>query len=193
MGQPQKQLTQLLREFGKGDADALAELFPQVQAHLHRLAMRYMARENPGHTLQPTALVHEAFLRLVEGKQVEWRDRTHFFALAARLMRRILTDHAKAKRADKRGGGGVRVSFDENVHGGSTGDEGEDLLALDQALEKLKGESERQAKVVELRYFGGLTVEEVAECLKASPATIKRDWNSARLWLYREIQKHKES
>jgi RNA polymerase sigma factor (TIGR02999 family) len=191
VGEPNKDLTKLLKDFGSGSAEALHKLYPQVHEHLHRLAMRYMSRENPGHTLQPTALVHEAFLRLVEGKQVEWQDRTHFFAVAARMMRHILTDHAKAKRAEKRGGGGIKVSFDEKLHAAQAPQEGDDLLALDAALEKLKGMNERQAQVVELRYFGGLSIEETSECLQSSPATIKRDWNSAKLWLFRELNKTK--
>lgn len=187
-------LTKLLKDFGRGDSEALQSIFPQVHEHLRRIAVKYMNRENSGHTLQPTALVHEAFLRLVEGKQVDWQDRTHFFAVAARMMRRILTDHAKAKRAEKRGGGGIRISFDEKMHGGATPpDEGDDLLALDEALNLLKLHNERQAQVVELRYFGGLSIEETAECLQASPATIKRDWNSAKLWLFRELRKLQEA
>jgi RNA polymerase sigma-70 factor, ECF subfamily len=189
MGAPGKDLTKLLKDFSDGSAEALEKLYPQVHDHLHRLAVRYMSRENSGHTLQPTALVHEAFMRLVEGKQVDWQDRTHFFAVAARMMRRILTDHAKAKRAEKRGGGGIKIAFEENLHAVPPSNEGDDLLALDEALEKLKAINERQAQVVELRYFGGLSIEETAACLQASPATIKRDWSSAKLWLFRELKK----
>jgi RNA polymerase sigma-70 factor, ECF subfamily len=193
VSQPGKDLTTLLREFGRGDSAAIEKIYPQVYDHLHRLAIRFMSRENKGHTLQPTALVHEAFLKLVEGKQVDWQDRTHFFAVAARMMRRILTDHAKAKRAEKRGGGAVKVSFEENLHAAPAPDSGEDLLALDEALETLKELNERQAQVIELRYFGGLSIEETAECLKTSPATIKRDWNSAKLWLFRELKNKQDA
>ncbi len=193
MAQIPTELTVLLKELGKGDSETLEKLYPQVYEHLHRLAVRFMSRERSGHTLQPTALVHESFLKLVEGKAVDYQDRTHFFAVAARMMRRILTDHAKAKRADKRGGGGIKISFEENVHAVADESQSDDVLALDEALEKLKGESERQALVVELRYFGGLSIEETAECLKASPATIKRDWNSAKLWLFRELKKSKDA
>jgi len=187
------ELTVLLKELGKGDSKALDKLYPQVYDHLHRLAVRFMSRERQGHTLQPTALVHESFLKLVEGKAVDYQDRTHFFAVAARMMRRILTDHAKAKRADKRGGGGIKITFEENLHAAPDESQADDVLALDEALEKLKAENERQALVVELRYFGGLSIEETADCLNASPATIKRDWNSAKLWLFRELKKSQDA
>lgn len=184
-----KDLTVLLKEFGRGGSEAIEKIYPQVYDHLHRIAIRFMNQENKGHTLQPTALVHEAFLILAEGKQIDWQDRKHFFAVAARMMRRILTDHAKAKRAQKRGGGAIKVSFEENLHAVAAPEEGDDLLDLDEALEQLKAMNERQAQVVELRYFGGLSIEETAEYLQASPATVKRDWNSAKLWLFREIKR----
>jgi RNA polymerase sigma-70 factor, ECF subfamily len=193
VSEPGKDLTMLLKEFGRGNSEALEKIYPQVYDHLHRLALRFMSREKSGHTLQPTALVHEAFLKLVEGKQVEWQDRTHFFAIAARMMRRILTDHAKAKLAEKRGGGGIKIAYEENLHAVSKEEPGEDLLALDEALEKLKLMNERQAQVVELRYFGGLSLEETAACLQISLATIKRDWTSAKLWLFRELDKSKNA
>jgi RNA polymerase sigma factor (TIGR02999 family) len=181
-----KDITQLLVEYGKGNEEALESLLPQVYQHLHRLAVKYMRRENPNHTLQPTALVNEAFLRLTNGQAVSWQNRAHFFAVSANLMRRILTDHAKAKRAQKRGGKEVRVSFDEKIHWAT--DDGPDLIALNDALERLSALDERQARVVELRYFGGLSIEETAEVLQSSPATVKRDWAMAKLWLYREMK-----
>jgi RNA polymerase sigma-70 factor, ECF subfamily len=194
MAKPAGNITQLLDDYRSGNETALEKLLPQVYDQLHRIAAKYMRRENEKHTLQPTALVHEAFLRLVDGAQVDWQNRAHFFAVAANLMRRILVDHAKAKRAAKRGGGGIHVSFDEQMHASGTaeGTSEPDVLALDRALKKLAKTEERQARVVELRYFGGLSVEEVADALQASPATIKRDWAAAKLWLYREIQKDKE-
>lgn len=194
MANPAKDITKLLVEFRKGDEAALEKLLPQVYEHLHKLASGYMRRENQRHTLQPTALVHEAFMRLVEGAEVDWQNRAHFFAVAANLMRRILVDHAKAKKAAKRGGSGVHVSFDEKFHVAEGANDGSpDVLELDKALKKLAKIDERQSKVVELRYFGGLSIEEAAEALKASPATIKRDWAAAKLWLYRELKKEDET
>ena len=192
MAKSGENITQLLDDYRSGDRAALERLLPQVYDQLHRIAAKYMARENQRHTLQPTALVHEAFLRLVDGAEVNWQNRAHFFAVAANLMRRILVDHAKAKRAKKRGGGGIHVSFDEKLHVAGEDANEPDVLALDAALKKLAKVDERQARVVELRYFAGLGIEEVADALQASPATIKRDWAAAKLWLYREIQKSKE-
>ena len=186
MSAAEKKITELLKDYEGGSQEALEKLYPQVYEHLHRLAVKYMNRERQGHTLQPTALVNEAFIRLVEGQGVDWQNRTHFFAIAARVMRRILTDHAKAKKAAKRGGNDIRVSFDEKFHWATK--DSPDLIELNDALERLETINERQAKVVELRYYGGLSVEEVAEFLNASPATVKRDWASAKMWLYRELQ-----
>lgn len=185
-----RNITALLVEYKKGDKKALEALLPQVYDHLHRLAVGYMRRENARHTLQPTALVHEAFLRLVEGAEVDWQNRTHFFAVAASLMRRILVDHAKAKKAAKRGGGGVHIAFDEKIHWRA--DDEPDVLVLDRALKRLSKVDPRQGQVVEMRYFGGLSIEETAEALDASPATIKRDWAAAKLWLYRELNKENQ-
>jgi RNA polymerase sigma-70 factor, ECF subfamily len=186
-------ITQLLTEYRKGDQRALDALLPQVYEQLHRLAAGYMRKENAGHTLQPTALVNEAFMKLVKGADVDWRNRSHFFAVAANIMRHILVDHAKAKRAAKRGGGGIVVAFDEKFHTGPKEDDNTpDLIALDAALKRLAEIDERQAKVVELRYFGGMSVEETAEALTTSPATVKRDWAAAKLWLYRELKKQDE-
>jgi RNA polymerase sigma factor (TIGR02999 family) len=182
-----KDITQLLVKYGKGDENALAQLLPEIYENLHRLAIAFMRKENPNHTLQPTALVNEAFLKLTQGgRDISWQNRAHFFAVAAQMMRRILIDHAKAKRAAKRGGGGARVSFDEKIHAATK--EGPDLLALDSALDHLAKTDERQARLVELRYFGGLSIEETAEVMQISPATVKREWAAAKLWLYRELK-----
>jgi RNA polymerase sigma factor (TIGR02999 family) len=179
-------LTQLLISYGQGNQNALEALLPEVYTELRRLAQSYMRKENTGHTLQATALVHEAFFRLIDQKQVQWQNRAQFFGVAAQLMRRILIDHARQRLAAKRGGSQARIAFDEAVHW-TDKDEGPDLLALDQALEKLTLIDERQAKVVELRYFGGLSIEETAHVLHTSPATVKRDWTLAKAWLYREL------
>lgn len=187
MGDPAHKITTLLQEYVSGKSGALEELYPEVYKQLHHLAVKYMNREKSGHTLQPTALVNEAFIRLVEGTNVDWQNRAHFFAVCARIMRRLLTDHAKAKKAEKRGGNNIKVSFDEQFHVGPNADT--DLLALEEAMVRLEKISERQAQVVELRFFGGLSVEETAEVLATSPATVKRDWATAKMWLYRELQK----
>lgn len=190
MAKPSGKITQLLQDYRKGDAKALEALIPQVYEELHRLAKNYMRKENAGHTLQPTALLNEAFVKISNGVNVDWQDRAHFFAVSANIMRRILTDHAKAKKSQKRGGKGARITFDEKIHWNE--DDGPDLLELDRLLTRLAGVDERQARVVELRYFAGLSVEETAEALKSSPATIKRDWAMAKLWLFRELSPHSE-
>ena len=182
-------LTQLLKESSKGNNDAMKALWPKVYKELQGLARRYMSRESSGHTLQPTALVHEAFLKIFEGKPIDWQNRGHFYAIAAQVMRQIMVDHAKAKRAQKRGGGGFKVEFDENLHVPDQDTNEPDVLALDEALERLKKMDPRLVKVVELRYFGGLSIEETAEALEVSPNTVKRDWASAKLWLYRELKR----
>ena len=184
-----KELTQLLIRYGEGRRDALDALLPAVYQELRRLAGGYMRRENKAHTLQPTALVHEAFFRLIDQNEIQWKNRAQFFGVAASLMRRILIDHARARLADKRGGGQIRVEFDEAIHPVSTtaADAEAELVALDTALKRLAAIDERQARVVELRYFGGLSIEETAEALEASPATVKRDWVLARNWLQREL------
>ena len=181
------QVTQLLMDWGKGDQAALERLLPLVQQELHRLASHYMRRERPGHTIQPTALVNEAYLRLVEQTNVRWQNRAHFFGIAAGVMRRVLCDHARARLADKRGGGAVRVSL---VEAESRPDEQTaDMLALDEALGELAEVDPRKARVVELRYFGGLSVEETAEVLKVSPDTVGREWRRARAFLLREMER----
>ena len=182
-----KEITQLLVAWGAGDESALEELAPLVHAELRRLAHRYMGGERAGHTLQTTALVNEAYLRLIDWKSVRWQSRAHFFGVSAQLMRRILVDFARARGYRKRGGGTPRVALDEAA---AVSDErGADLLALDEALRALAELDPRQSKVVELRFFGGLTVEEAAEVLKVSPATVERDWSFARAWLHRELSK----
>lgn len=180
-------LTQWLVGYGKGDSAALDRLLPHVYSELKKLAAAQLKRESAGHTLQPTALVHEAYLRLIDQREVQWQNRAHFFGVAAQIMRRILIDHARRKRARKRDAGGVRVTFDERLP--STSDGEPDLLALDDALNRLHELDPRQARVVELRYFGGLSVEETAEALSTSPATVKRDWAVARAWLHRELER----
>ena len=179
------EVTQLLRAWGEGDREALDRLIPLVHAELHRLAHNYMRREQGGHTLQTSALVNEAYLRLVDIKGVGWQDRAHFFAVSAQIMRRILVDFARSRQNLKRGGGAQRVSLDEALV--VSPERGADLLALDEALERLAGLNARQSQVVELRYFGGLSEDEVAEVLKVSPRTVRSDWSLARAWLYREL------
>jgi RNA polymerase sigma factor (TIGR02999 family) len=179
------EVTQLLRAWGEGDNGALERLAPVVERELHRLAHRCMARENPGHTLQTTALVNEAYLRLVDIKAVSWHDRAHFFAISARMMRRVLTDFARARKYQKRGGGAVQVSLDEGLV--VTPERDPDILALDEALSRFAEEYPRQSQVVELRFFGGLEVDETAEALKISTVTVKRDWRFAKSWLLRAM------
>lgn len=179
----------LLARAKSGDDKAVAALLPLVYDELRRLAASYLRRERGGQTLQPTALVHEAYVRLIgEGKQ-PWQDRTHFVAIAALSMRQILVERARRRHAAKRGGDPVRITLDDHVLGQAPrrGEAAIDLVALDAALERLAAEQPRQAKIVELRYFGGLNVDECAEALGISPATVKRDWTLARAWLKRAL------
>lgn len=178
-------VTQLLADWRGGDRAALARLLPAVHGELKKIARGYLARERPGHTLQPTALVNEAYLRLVDQNRVEWASRSHFFAIAATQMRRILVSYARRRAADKRGAGERAVTLVDAI--AAAGPREVDLLALDQALGRLEGIDPRQARVVELRYFAGLTIEETAEALGISTATVKLDWSLARAWLYREL------
>jgi len=178
-------VTELLVAWSGGDASALEQLIPLVHAELQRLARRQMLSEREGHTLQTTALVNEAYLRLVDLTRIRWQDRAHFFAMSARLMRRILVDHARSRRYIKRGGGARRVPFDEGLT--VSAEPAADLVALDDALQALARVDARKSQVVELRYFGGLSVEETAEALHVSPETVMRDWRLARAWLLREI------
>ena len=181
------EVTQLLLAWGQGDKSALDRLIPLVQSELRRLARHYMRRETPGHVLQTTALVNEAYLRLVDQRKVKWQNRAHFFGVSAQLMRRILVDFARARNNLKRGGKARQVSLDEALV--VSGDRGTDLAALDDALTALAEIDPRQSKVVELRFFGGLSVQETAEVLEVSPDTVMRDWKVAKLWLLRELSK----
>jgi RNA polymerase sigma factor (TIGR02999 family) len=181
-------VTRLLADLRAGRPDAVEQVLPLVYDELRAIAARHMRRERPGHTLQPTALVHDAFLKLVDQTRVDWQDRAHFFAVASQAMRRILVDHARARAAGKRGAGAEHVPADETVVLGDQPPLGpEDLLALDAALRELAAHDRQQAAVVELRYFGGLTIEETAEALRMSPATVKREWSMARAWLHRRL------
>ena len=185
MAETSQNVTQLLIGWGNGDKQALDALLPVVYEELRKQAAGYLRRERPGHTLQTTALIHEAYMKLVDQKNVHWQNRAHFFGIAAQLMRRILVDHARTKKRAKRGGSNIRVSFnDANVLGPS---QNLDIVALDEALARLSEIDEQQSRIVELRFFSGLTVEETAEVLAISPATVKRDWSMAKAWLHREI------
>jgi RNA polymerase sigma factor (TIGR02999 family) len=178
-------VTQILQEVSGGDKDAPARLMPLVYDELRRLADHYLRQERPDHTLQPTALVHEAYLKLIDQTRVDWQNRAHFFGVAAQLMRRILVDHARRHRASKRGGFQQKLTLDEAVDYSQPRDL--DLVALDDALNALAQMDARQSQIVELRFFGGLTIEETAEALGVSPATVKVDWSMAKAWLRREI------
>jgi RNA polymerase sigma-70 factor (ECF subfamily) len=177
-------VTQLLVAWGAGDESAFEKLAPLVYDELRRLARRYMAGERPGHTLQTTALVNEAYLKLVDIHQIKWQNRTHFFAMSARLMRRILVDFARSRRYQKRGAGAQKVPLDEAL---LVLDSGHDLVAVDDALKALAEVDARKSQVVEMRFFGGLTVEETADALGVSPETVMRDWKVAKAWLSREL------
>jgi RNA polymerase sigma-70 factor (ECF subfamily) len=183
---PSGQVTRLLHAWSDGDQGALERLLPLVEAELRRIARAYMARERRDHTLQATALVNEAFVRLVDARGLRWHDRAHFFGISARLMRRVLVDHARARGYRKRGGGAQRVTLTEVIAMSRGPDL--DVLALDRALERLATVDERKSRVIELRFFGGLNVEETAEVLHVSNDTVKRDWRLARLWLVRELK-----
>ncbi|MEO5741777.1 MAG: sigma-70 family RNA polymerase sigma factor [Vicinamibacterales bacterium] len=180
------QATGLLLKWGQGDETALDRLIPLVQQELHQIARRCMAGERAGHSLQATALVNEAYLRLINAKNVAWHDRAHFLAVAARVMRRLLVDHARARHYQKRGGDAARVTLDEALVVASEPDQ--DFVALDDALTALAAVDARKSQVVEMRFFGGLTIEETAEALQVSRDTVKRDWNMAKLWLLRELR-----
>ncbi len=187
MASPAADVTRLLVAWGQGDRSALDVLIPLVHRELRRLAHRYMAGERTGHTLQTTALVNEAYLRLVDCRQVRWQDRAHFFAVSAGLMRRILVDFARSRNYQKRGGGARPITLNENLNleaHGST-----DLEALDDALNALAAIDPRRSQVVELKFFGGLTAEEIAEVLAVTPQTIRRDWRLARLWLWHQLKR----
>src|SRR5437762_5952798 len=179
------EVTQLLGDGIGGDEGALEKLIPLVQPELHRLAHHYMSRERAGHTLQTTAILNEAYLRLVDDTKPLWQNRTHFVAAAAQLMRRIMVDHARERNSLKRGGGALKVTLDEAALVTET--RSEELLALDEALERLAVQDSRKSQIVELRYFGGLTVEETAEFLELSQRKVEREWTMAKAWLYRAL------
>ena len=180
-----QQVTQLLLSWSAGDHEALDQLIPLVDHELRRLAHRYMSRERPGHTLQTTALVNEAYLRLVDQSEVRWQNRAHFFAVSAQLMRHILVDYARQKRYAKRGGGARKVDLSEAAT--VSEERAAEVVALDEALSGLAEIDRRKSQVVELRYFGGLSLEEVAEVLQVAPITVRREWEAAKAWLYREL------
>jgi RNA polymerase sigma factor (TIGR02999 family) len=182
---PQETVSQLLLAWSDGDSDALDRLLPLVEPELRRVAKHHMRQENPGHTLQTTALVNEVYLKLVTQKRAQWQNRAHFFAVAARFMRRILIDHARHNLRNKRGGGAVAVGIDEAMV--VSHERSEELLALDEGLNRLAQLDPLKAKIVEFRHFGGLSVEEVAEVLKIAPITVIRHWGLAKSWLRREI------
>lgn len=177
------EVTQLLADWGKGDRSALDKLFPLVQSELRRIAQRQMSQERPGHTLQATALVNEAYLKLAGQQGFDWQNRAHFFAVCAQVMRHILIDHARAHARDKRGGGAIQVSLNEALVVAE--DQAAHFIALDEALRVLEHLDPQKGKIVELRYFGGLSIEEAAEVMNVSPRTVRREWQRARAWLYR--------
>lgn len=180
-----QEVTELLLAWNSGDEAALQKLMPLVYDELHRLAHRYLSGERAGHMLQTTALVNEAYLRLIDASRVQWQNRAHFFAVSAQLMRRVLVDFARARQYQKRGGGAQQVSLEEALV--VSVDRGDELIALDDALTTLAAADERASKVVELRFFGGLNIEETATVLGISPETVKRDWQWAKVWLLREL------
>jgi RNA polymerase sigma factor (TIGR02999 family) len=190
MGAAKDGVTELLAEWRRGDETALDRLAPLVHDELLRLARRHMARERPSHTLEPTALVNEAFLRMMGQRTVSWQNRAHFYAIAAGMMRRVLVDHARKREALKRGPGGFAVSLDA---GAGLPGEPIDVVRLHEVLDSLAELDARQARIVELRYFGGHSIEETAEVLRISPATVKREWATARLWLRRELRRDPSS
>ncbi len=191
MGTPKDDVTRLLDAFGSGDREAAHALLPYVYEELRRIARGHLRRERSDHTLSTTALVHEAYLRLVDQTHAHWQNRAHFFAVAATAMRRILVDYARARRADKRGGGQVLLSLEEAGELAVT--QAEELIALDEALSRLAQHDARQARIVECRYFAGLTIEETAVALGVSPGTVKMGWSMAKAWLFREMTREMAS
>jgi len=182
------EITQMLRECSEGKQEAWDNLLPLVYDELHRQAASFLRKERQGHTLQTTALIHEAYLKLIDRRDANWENRTHFFAVAAQAMRRILVDYARTKHREKRGGDNIKLSLAEAMTVAAE-EKGVDLIALDEALNKLNLLDEQQARVVELRYFSGLSLEETAKVLHVSRATVARDWEAARAWLHRELTK----
>ena len=186
-----QEVTQLLADWGRGDRSALDRLFPLVHSELRRIAQRQMNQERAGHTLQATALVNEAYLKLVGQQEFEWQNRAHFFAVCAQVMRHILIDHARAHQRDKRGGGAIQVSLNDVAV--IAADQSSTVLALDEALRRLESLDPQKGKIVELRYFGGLSIEETAEVLNISPRTVRREWQRSKAWLYRMISEGTEN
>ena len=182
------EVTRLLKQWSSGQEQALDRLVPHIHGELRKLAASYLRRERPDHTLQPTALVNEAFLKLIDQRAVTWQNRAHFFGIAAQAMRRILVDHARARAAGKRGDGAQRVPLEDAAAIGGMIDV--DLIALDEALTRLASIDTQQSRVVELRFFGGLTLEETAEVMDISPATVGREWKMAKAWLFAELRHH---
>ena len=185
MTRPSHQVTKLLKDWGAGDESVPDKLMPLVYDELRRLAHQYMRREKPGHTLQTSALVNEAYVRLVDQSKIQWESRAHFFGIAARLMRQILVDHARRQNFAKRGGGAIRVSLNEATNVAQ--EQSASVMALDDALNRLEKIDPRKSRIVELRFFGGMSIEETAEALKVSPGTVMRDWTFARAWLQKEM------
>ncbi|QQS33894.1 MAG: sigma-70 family RNA polymerase sigma factor [Acidobacteriota bacterium] len=181
----QVEITRLLLKWRGGDHEALSDLMPAVYRELRRIAHNYMRRQNVGHSLQTTALINEAYLRLIDSDKVNWQDRDHFFAICSQLMRRILVDSARRRASSKRGGNRMQVTLSDAVAADER--QGTDIVALDEALRRLAALSPRQSQIVEMKYFGGLTEEQIAETLDISSRTVRRDWNIARAWLYREL------
>ena len=179
------EVTRLLKAWSDGDQSALDKLMPLVYGELHRLAHQHMRREKPGHLLQTSALLNEAYMRLVDQSQIRWESRTHFFGIAARLMRQILVDEARRRSYAKRGGGTIQVPFDEAA--AARQEQSVNVMALDDAMKSLEKIDERKSRIVELRFFGGLSIEETAEVLKVSPGTVMRDWTFTRAWLRKEM------
>jgi RNA polymerase sigma-70 factor, ECF subfamily len=186
MSSSPEEVTQLLGAWSEGDPAALDRLMPLVYAELRRMARRHMGPERPGHTLQTTALVHEAYLRLVNQDRVRWKDRAHFFAIAAQVMRRILVDHARKRRNPKRGGNATRLSLEQGAT--VSRERAAEVVALDDALNSLAAVDDRKSRVVELRFFGGMSIEETAQVLGVSPGTVMREWTLAKAWLQREVR-----
>lgn len=178
----------MLVDWSNGDQAALDELMPIIYEELRRMARRYMNRQSEGHTFQTTELIHEAYLKLAGRQKTDWKNRSHFFGVAARAMRHILVDYARSKNAQKRGGGMPQITFEENAL--ISDDRSEEMIILDEALQRLSGLDERKSRVVEMKFFGGLTIEEIAEVLRTSTKTVKRDWRFARNWLLKEISRN---
>jgi len=181
------EITQMLRDWSGGNREALEGLLPLVYEELHRQAANFLRRERAGHTLQTTALIHETYLKLVDQRDVNWQSRTHFFAIAASLMRRILVDYARSKKREKRGGDAIRLTLNEEAMNVAAQERSVDLMALDEALTRLEKMDEQQSRVVELRYFSGLTLDETADALNVSRTTVATDWAMAKAWLHREL------